>query len=83
MGGRRLISTWLRSGWEIRLPFALRETDLLFGQRNDLSSNRDVLLDPVQLYVGEAGEALVFWHEDQGAASWTGYAFSTLSRTSS
>ncbi|MER5809086.1 SMI1/KNR4 family protein [Streptomyces sp. NPDC002033] len=54
----------------IRLPLALREAYLLFGRRRDLTSNHDVLLSPPELYVDEAKEALVFRHENQGAASW-------------
>ncbi|WNI20456.1 SMI1/KNR4 family protein [Streptomyces sp. ITFR-16] len=53
-----------------RLPAALREAYLLFGRRRDLTSNHDVLLGPAELYVDDAGEALVFRHENQGAASW-------------
>ncbi|MFI6285808.1 SMI1/KNR4 family protein [Streptomyces sp. NPDC051018] len=54
----------------VRLPAALREAYLLFGRRRDLTSNHDVLLGPAQLYVDDAKEALVFRHENQGAASW-------------
>ncbi|GAA2970640.1 SMI1/KNR4 family protein [Streptomyces enissocaesilis] len=54
----------------IQLPAALREAYLLFGRRRDLTSNHDVLLGPAELHVDEAGEALVFRHENQGAASW-------------
>ncbi|MFF9912447.1 SMI1/KNR4 family protein [Streptomyces sp. NPDC013457] len=54
----------------LRLPSALREAYLLFGRRKDLTSNHDVLLGPSELYVDEAGKALVFRHENQGAASW-------------
>ncbi|MQY10896.1 hypothetical protein SRB5_10090 [Streptomyces sp. RB5] len=54
----------------VRLPAALREAYLLFGRRRDLTSNHDVLLGPAELYVDAAGEALVFRHENQGAASW-------------
>ncbi|MFH8371170.1 SMI1/KNR4 family protein [Streptomyces sp. NPDC018031] len=54
----------------IRLPTALREAYLLFGRRHDLTSNHDVLLGPAELYVDGAKEALVFRHENQGAASW-------------
>ncbi|MCQ4210497.1 SMI1/KNR4 family protein [Streptomyces longispororuber] len=53
-----------------RLPAALREAYLLFGRRQDLTSNHDVLLGPAELYVDDAKEALVFRHENQGAASW-------------
>ncbi|WP_433543664.1 SMI1/KNR4 family protein (plasmid) [Streptomyces sp. CA-294286] len=52
------------------LPTALREAYLLFGRRQDLTSNHDVLLGPAELYVDDAKEALVFRHENQGAASW-------------
>lgn len=54
----------------LRLPTALREAYLLFGRRGDLVSNHDVLLAPAELYVDDAEEALVFRHENQGAASW-------------
>ncbi|MGW2051862.1 hypothetical protein ACWCPF_43085 [Streptomyces sp. NPDC001858] len=54
----------------VRLPAALREAYLLLGHRRDLTSNHDVLLGPTELYVDEAQEALVFRHENQGAASW-------------
>jgi hypothetical protein len=54
----------------VRLPAALREAYLLFGRRRDLTSNYDVLLDPAELYVDDVREALVFRHENQGAASW-------------
>ncbi|MFJ6614815.1 SMI1/KNR4 family protein [Streptomyces sp. NPDC091289] len=54
----------------VRLPAALREAYLLFGRRQDLTSNHDELLGPAALYVDDAGEALVFRHENQGAASW-------------
>jgi hypothetical protein len=48
----------------------LREAYLLFGRRQDLTSNHDVLLGPAELYVDDTKEALVFRHENQGAASW-------------
>ncbi|MEU6213162.1 SMI1/KNR4 family protein [Streptomyces sp. NPDC047023] len=54
----------------IRLPAALREAYRLFGRRRDLTGNHDVLLAPAALYVDDSGEALVFRHENQGAASW-------------
>lgn len=54
----------------VHLPVALCEAYLLFGRRRDLTSNYDVLLDPTELYVDAAKEALVFRHENQGAASW-------------
>lgn len=54
----------------LRLPAALREAYLLFGRRRDLTSNHDELLGPAELYVDDAKEALVFRHENQGAASW-------------
>ncbi|MCX5395358.1 SMI1/KNR4 family protein [Streptomyces sp. NBC_00094] len=54
----------------VQLPAALREAYLLFGRRRDLTSNHDVLLGPAELYVDDAKEALVFRHENQGAASW-------------
>ncbi|WP_106397519.1 SMI1/KNR4 family protein [Actinocorallia populi] len=52
------------------LPTALREAYRLFGRRKDLSSNHDVLLSPAELYLDDRKEALVFRHENQGAASW-------------
>ncbi|WP_330455080.1 MULTISPECIES: SMI1/KNR4 family protein [unclassified Streptomyces] len=52
------------------LPPALREAYVLFGRRRDLTSNHDVLLGPAELHVDDAEEALVFRHENQGAASW-------------
>lgn len=54
----------------LRLPTALREAYVLFGRRRDLTSNHDALLGPAELYVDDAKEALVFRHENQGAASW-------------
>ncbi|MFB7368963.1 SMI1/KNR4 family protein [Streptomyces sp. NPDC056222] len=54
----------------VRLPTTLREAYLLFGRRRDLTSNHDVLLGPAELHVDDAEEALVFRHENQGAASW-------------
>jgi len=54
----------------LRLPTAMREAYLLFGRRKDLTSNHDRLLSPAELYVDGAKEALVFRHENQGAASW-------------
>ncbi|MGA5192690.1 SMI1/KNR4 family protein [Streptomyces exfoliatus] len=54
----------------IQLPTTLREAYLLFGRRRDLTSNHDVLLSPAELYVDDTKEALVFRHENQGAASW-------------
>ncbi|MFM9633231.1 MULTISPECIES: SMI1/KNR4 family protein [Streptomyces] len=53
-----------------QLPAALRKAYLLFGRRRDLTSNHDVLLSPAELYVDDVKEALVFRHENQGAASW-------------
>ncbi|MER7550356.1 SMI1/KNR4 family protein [Streptomyces anulatus] len=54
----------------VQLPAALREAYLLFGRRRNLTSNHDELLSPAELYVDDAKEALVFRHENQGAASW-------------
>lgn len=54
----------------VQLPTALREAYLLFGRRHDLTGTHDVLLGPAELYVDDAKEALVFRHENQGAASW-------------
>ncbi|MFI6729585.1 SMI1/KNR4 family protein [Streptomyces atratus] len=54
----------------VRLPAALREAYLLFGRRRDLTSNHDMLLSPAELHVDDVREALVFRHENQGAASW-------------
>ncbi|MFE4868238.1 SMI1/KNR4 family protein [Streptomyces sp. NPDC056682] len=67
-GEAELVAAEERLG--VRLPLALREAYQLFGRRRDLSSNHAVLLDPAQLYVDPAREALVFRHENQGAASW-------------
>ncbi|MCO6005558.1 hypothetical protein NE236_11260 [Actinoallomurus purpureus] len=52
----------------ITLPAAVREAYSLFGRRTDLTSNRDELLEPKQLYVHDG--LLVFRDEDQGAARW-------------
>ncbi|NYH51447.1 hypothetical protein HNR06_001036 [Nocardiopsis arvandica] len=54
----------------LRLPAALREAYRLFARRTDLTGNHDRLLAPSELYVDAAREALVFRHENQGAASW-------------
>ncbi|WP_326690244.1 MULTISPECIES: SMI1/KNR4 family protein [unclassified Streptomyces] len=54
----------------VALPAALREAYALLGRRPDLTSNNDVLLDPDELYLDDEGTALVFRHENQGAASW-------------
>ncbi|MFE3525326.1 SMI1/KNR4 family protein [Streptomyces sp. NPDC059161] len=54
----------------LRLPVALREAYKLLGRRGDLTSNRDVLLAPAELYVDASREGLVFRHENRGAASW-------------
>ncbi|MEO3975064.1 SMI1/KNR4 family protein [Streptomyces sp. CAU 1734] len=54
----------------VALPAALREAYLLFGRRSDLTDHQDILLAPAELYVDRAKEALVFRHENQGAASW-------------
>ncbi|WP_406447326.1 hypothetical protein [Streptomyces sp. NBC_00876] len=51
------------------LPTALREAYLLFGRRQDLTSNHDVLLGPAELYVDDAKEALVFRQERRAAAN--------------
>ncbi|MEV4430910.1 SMI1/KNR4 family protein [Streptomyces sp. NPDC049602] len=70
MPGRVLNEAVFPQGCCVRLPAALREAYLLFGRRRDLTSNHDVLLGPAELYVDDAKEALVFRHENQGAASW-------------
>ncbi|ALC21329.1 conserved hypothetical protein [Streptomyces pristinaespiralis ATCC 25486] len=54
----------------LRLPPALREAYTLLGGREDLTSNHDTLRALAELYVDEAGEALVFRDENQGAARW-------------
>ncbi|MFD9722260.1 hypothetical protein [Streptomyces sp. NPDC059072] len=54
----------------VLLPTTLREAYLLFGRRKDLTSRYDVLLSPAELCVDAAGKALIFRHENQGAASW-------------
>ncbi|NWF30706.1 SMI1/KNR4 family protein [Streptomyces sp. PKU-EA00015] len=54
----------------LRLPAALREAYALLGRRTDLTGNHDTLRSPAELYVDEAGEALVFRDENQGAARW-------------
>ncbi|MEU3795895.1 SMI1/KNR4 family protein [Streptomyces fructofermentans] len=54
----------------LTMPAALREGYRLIGRRPDLTSNHDHLLSPTQLYIDDRGEALVFRHENQGAASW-------------
>ena len=46
------------------MPYAL------FGRRADLTSNHDTLRAPAELYVDEAGEALVIRDANQGAARW-------------
>ncbi|WP_436791900.1 SMI1/KNR4 family protein [Yinghuangia sp. YIM S10712] len=63
-----LVAAESRLGFQ--LPLALREAYLLFGRRGDLTGNHDVLLGPAELHVDGAKEALVFRHENQGAASW-------------
>lgn len=50
------------------LPAALREAYALLGRRGDLTSNQDILLPPDGFYLNDG--ALVFRHENQGAASW-------------
>ncbi|MGW5261646.1 hypothetical protein ACWEQG_11755 [Microbispora sp. NPDC004025] len=57
-------------GLGVRLPPTMREAYLLFGRRRDLTGDHDVLLGPAELYVDDTEEALVFRHENQGAASW-------------
>lgn len=54
----------------LRLPAALREAYGLFGRRRDLTASHDVLLCPADLHVDDLGVALVFRHENQGAAAW-------------
>ncbi|MET8743261.1 SMI1/KNR4 family protein [Streptomyces sp. NPDC004728] len=54
----------------VQLPRTLRDGYLLFGRRRDLTRNHDVLLSPSELHVDDSKEALVFRHENQGAASW-------------
>lgn len=52
----------------LALPAALREAYLLFGRRDDLTSNQDRLLPPDELYVQDG--ALVYREENQGCAFW-------------
>ncbi|MFF4006668.1 hypothetical protein [Streptomyces sp. NPDC001717] len=54
----------------VLLPTTLREAYLLFGRSKDLTSRYDVLISPAELCVDAAGKALIFRHENQGAASW-------------
>ncbi|MGW3243945.1 SMI1/KNR4 family protein [Streptomyces sp. NPDC001070] len=54
----------------VALPAVMREAYRLFGRRADLTSNHDTLLGPAELHLDSSGEALVFRHENQGAASW-------------
>ncbi len=53
---------------DVTLPAAVREAYSLFGARDDLTSNQDVLLSPDELYVHDG--VLVFRAENQGAAHW-------------
>jgi hypothetical protein len=52
----------------VALPAAVREAYVLFGARDDLTSNQDVLLSPDELYIHD--DVLVFRAENQGAAHW-------------
>jgi hypothetical protein len=54
----------------VRLPAALREAYGLFGRRDDLTSNQDVLLGPDEIYLDSTGEALIFRVDNQDAAHW-------------
>ena len=53
-----------------RLPAALAETYALLGNRRDLTSNQDQLLNANGLWLDEAGEVLVMRQENQGCAEW-------------
>jgi hypothetical protein len=53
-----------------RLPAALREAYQLFGRRDDLTSNQDMLLRPVELRLDDSKEALVFRVGNQNVACW-------------
>jgi hypothetical protein len=52
----------------LRLPAALREAYRLFGRRDDLTANQDVLLSPGRLHLD--GEVLVFRVENQAVVRW-------------
>ncbi|GLY78826.1 hypothetical protein [Actinoallomurus iriomotensis] len=52
----------------LRLPTALREAYRLFGRREDLTANQDVLLSPDRLHLD--GEVLVFRVENQAVVHW-------------
>lgn len=54
----------------LRLPTAMREAYLLFGDRADLVRTHDTLLRPVDLHLDASGEVLVFRHENQHVAEW-------------
>ncbi|QDY77314.1 SMI1/KNR4 family protein [Streptomyces qinzhouensis] len=54
----------------LRLPAALKEAYALLGRRPDLTDNHDVLRPLAELELDEAGEALVFRDENQGACRW-------------
>jgi hypothetical protein len=53
-----------------RLPAALTETYALFGNRRDLTSNQDQLLNPNGLWLDATGGVLVVRRENQGCAEW-------------
>ncbi|MFB9834604.1 hypothetical protein [Actinoallomurus acaciae] len=52
----------------LRLPEALREAYRLFGRRDDLTANQDVLLSPDLLHLDE--DVLVFRVENQAVVHW-------------
>ncbi|GLZ32768.1 hypothetical protein Lesp02_49560 [Lentzea sp. NBRC 105346] len=52
----------------LRLPDAMRQAYRLFGRRDDLTDNQDVLLDLAG--IGVDGDVLVYRVENQGAAYW-------------
>lgn len=52
----------------ISLPAAFKEAYTLFGRRSDLTRNQEYLLEPTALCLDHG--ALIFRHENQGAAIW-------------
>ncbi|MEV6992758.1 hypothetical protein AB0N87_26740 [Streptomyces sp. NPDC093228] len=53
------------------LPAALREGYALFGRRQDLTQQQDLLVPATGLYgTGDLGGILVFRHENQDCAFW-------------
>ena len=64
----RHLNTRFPTVW--RLPAALAETYALLGNRRDLTSNQDQLLNANGLWLDETGEVLVVRQEAQGCAEW-------------